>query len=74
MTSLDIISFKKNVTDYIKSCHEAGMPFEAMRLSLKEILEETSRQAISEAMAQAKEQEEKEKEDGRQDMAVTAES
>lgn len=71
MTSLDLLSFKKNVSDYIRTCHEAGMPFEAMRLSLKEILEEVSREALNEALAQTKE---KEKEDGRQNMAVAEES
>jgi len=51
MTSLDLISFKKNIKDYIDTC---GLPKEAARLVLKELLEETTKEAIAEAYAEAK--------------------
>lgn len=57
MTSLDLISFRKNVNDYIRNCHETGMPLEAIRLSLKEIIEEVSKEAVNEAYAEASQKE-----------------
>ena len=50
MTSLDLISFKKNIKDYIDTC---GLPKEAARLVLKEVYEETSKEALKEAYEEA---------------------
>lgn len=54
MTSLDIISFKKNIEDY---CKTSGLPYEVIRLVFKEMYESISKQALNEAYQQAKEQE-----------------
>ena len=54
MTSLDIISFKKNIEDY---CKTSGLPYEVIRLVFKEMYESISKQALDEAYQQAKEQE-----------------
>ena len=63
MTSLELISFKKNIKDYIDTC---GLPKEAVRLELKEIYEEVSKEALQEAYAEAQEKEKQEvEEDGR---------
>lgn len=60
MNSLDLISLKKNVKDYLDTC---GLPKEAIRLVLREIYEEVQKEAVNEALEQAKENEEKESED-----------
>jgi len=60
MNSLDLISFKKNIKDYINTC---GLPKEAARLVLKEIYEETSKEAINEAYAEAQKAETEAKDD-----------
>lgn len=60
MTSLDIISFKKSIKDYINTC---GLPKEAARLVLKEIYEEVSKEALSEAYAEAQKAETEAKDD-----------
>ena len=54
MTSLDIISFKKNIEDY---CKTSGLPYEVIRMVFKEMYEGISKQALNEAYEQAKEQE-----------------
>lgn len=56
MTSLQLVSFKKNITDYIES---QPLPKEAVRLVLKEILEDVSHKAITEALREAEERENK---------------
>ena len=60
MTSLDLISFKKNVKDYINAC---GIPKEAARLILKEMYEEITKEAIAEAYKEAQEAETEAKND-----------
>ena len=52
MNSLDLISLKKNVKDYLDTC---GLPKEAIRLVLREIYEEVQKEAVNEALEQAKE-------------------
>lgn len=49
MNSLQIISFKKTIKDYIDS---QPIPKEVSRLVLKELLEEVSKEALDEAMAE----------------------
>lgn len=49
MTSLDLITLKKTIKDYIEG---QPIPKEAARLVLREILEEISKEAIDEAMAE----------------------
>lgn len=60
MNSLDLISLKKNIKDYLDNI---GLPKEAIRLVLKEVYEEVSKEAINEALEQAKEHEEGESKD-----------
>lgn len=60
MTSLDLISFRKNIKDYINTC---GIPKEAARLILKEIYEETTKEAIAEAYKEAEKAETEAKND-----------
>lgn len=66
MNSLDLISLKKNLKDYLDKC---DIPKEAVRLVLKELYTEIQQEAVSEAMAQAQAvenevKEEKESKDG----------
>ena len=63
MTSLEIISAKKNIEDYIESLE---MPKEVIRMVLKEIYARAERQAFDEALKEAQEREaqEREKKDG----------
>ncbi len=65
MNSLDLISLKKNIKDYLES---TKLPWEAIRLVMKELYTEIQQEAVNEAMAQAqaeeaKQNEEKESED-----------
>ena len=64
MTSLDLISFRKNIKDYINTC---GIPKEAARLILKEIYEETTKEAIAEAYKEAEKAETEAKNDRQKD-------
>lgn len=57
MNSLEVMSFKKSLEDYINN---QTMPKEVIRLVLKEIYLGAEKSAIEEALMQAKE---KEKED-----------
>jgi len=50
MNSLDLISLKKNIKDYLDKCE---IPKEAIRLVLKELYAEIQQEAVNEAMAQA---------------------
>ncbi len=47
MNSLDLITIKKTLKDYIDN---QDVPREALRLILKEVLEEVSKEAYTEAM------------------------
>lgn len=58
MTSLEIISAKKNIEDYLDTLK---MPKEVVRMVLKEIYAKAEREAFEEAL---KEAQEREKEDG----------
>lgn len=54
MNSLDLITFKKSIKDYVDTC---GLPKEASRLILKEVLEEVTKEALNEAMKELSEKE-----------------
>lgn len=54
MNSLDLITVKKTVKEYIDTC---GLPKEASRLILKEVLEEVTREALNDAMKELSEKE-----------------
>ena len=54
MNSLDLLTAKKTIKDYIDTC---GLPKEASRLILKEVLEEVSKEALNEAMKELSEKE-----------------
>ena len=54
MNTLEIMSFEKNLKDYIKA---AQLPTEVKRLVLKEIYDEVKTEALTEALTQAKEME-----------------
>lgn len=49
MNSIDIITMKKTIKDYIDG---QPIPKEVSRLVLKELLEEVSKEALDEAMAE----------------------
>lgn len=54
MTSLEIITFKKNLEDYISS---QNFPAEIKRMVLEDIYKKVAQDAFNEAMNQAKEKE-----------------
>lgn len=55
MTSLDIISVKQTIENYINGL---DMPKEVIRMVVKEVYQKTEKDAYEEALAQAKEREE----------------
>lgn len=55
MTSLEIVSVKKSIKDYINATVESK---ELARLIVKEILEEATKEALEEAILEAKVREE----------------
>ena len=54
MLSIDILTVKKTVEDYLES---VDMPWELKRMILKEIYEKTEKKAYNEAMNEVKENE-----------------
>ena len=60
MNSLDLITIKKTLKDYIDN---QDVPREALRLILKEVLEEVSKEAYTEAMKELNKSSVKENED-----------
>ena len=50
MNSLELVSLKKNIKDEL---NKIKLPKEALRLILKEVYEEISREAVEEAIAEA---------------------
>lgn len=54
MTSLDIVSARKTIEDYIDGL---DIPKEVVRMVVKEIYQKTEKDAYAEALAQAKEKE-----------------
>ena len=58
MTSLEIISMKQTIKDYLNSC---GAPKEISRMVVREVYEDLQREALEEALTEAKE---REKDDG----------
>lgn len=57
MNSLDILTFKKTIKDYIDS---QPLPKEVVRMVVKELLENISKEALDEAMKEIKEMEDSE--------------
>lgn len=57
MNSLDILTFKKTIKDYIDS---QPLPKEVVRMVVKELLEDISKEALDEAMKEIKEMEDSE--------------
>lgn len=55
MTSLEVITFKKTIEDYVKS---VDMPMEVKRLVIKEIYEDVHKKALEEVMSEISEREE----------------
>lgn len=56
MSSLEIISFKKSIEDFIAS---QKLPAEVKRMVVKEIYEDVTAEAAREAMREIKEEEDK---------------